>query len=327
MTSGELRGPPRGYRTEIIRGMTRNARRRPRRGFRRSIRRGLPRECWPTRNAGSSRFNVFRLSQWPCRLGLLVIAAWLGAGGSAAAIGQPERALRNAMHAYRAGDYQTAAGAFADAAELRPGNAKLLYNAGAAAYRQGDLSGARRLLQASINSGATDQLAAAGHLALGHTWMAEAEQLAETGPAAALPALERAIENYQRTLRVADGHEAAAYHLERARAWLDELRRLQQQQQNQQQSQGEQAQQPEQDGEQEQPAQQQQQQDQEQQPRQPDPGGADQSEAAQAPAAAAEGRQPEQDADDIARQIIAAEEAIAALLDRRRQLEPVARDW
>ena len=154
--------------------------------------------------------------------------------------------------------------------------------------------------------------------------MAEAEQLAEAGPGAALPALEGAIESYERTLRMAAGHEAAAYHLEQARAWLAEL----QQQQNQQQSQGDQGQQPEQEGDQEQREQQQQQADQEQQPQQPDPGGADQSEAAPAPAATADGGPPEQDADAIAGQIIDAEEAIAALLDRRRrQLEPVARDW
>ena len=288
----------------------------------------LPRPRRPTHDARSSKpsslanagasslagFIVSAVTQWPCRLCLLAAAAWLGAAGSAAAIGQPERAIRNAMHAYRAGDYEAAAGAFADAADLRPGNARLLYNAGAAAYRHGDLSGARRLLQESINSGASDQLATAGHLALGHTWMAEAEQLAENGPATALPALEGAIESYERTLRMAAGHEAAAYHLEQARAWLAELQ--QQQQQQQQQSQGDQGQQPEQEG------------DQEQREQQPDPGGADQSEAAPAPAATADGGQPEQDADAIAGQIIAAEEAIAALLDRRsRQLEPVARDW
>ena len=311
MTGGVLRRPRRGCRSEIRRILTRRL---------------LTRRCWSTRNACASIFVVFRVTEWPRRLCLLAVAVWLGASGSAAAIGQPERAIRTAMQAYRAGDFEAAAGAFADAADLRPDNARLLYNAGAAAYRHGDLSGARHLLQESINSGASDQLATAGHLALGHTWMAEAEQLAETGPATALPALEGAIESYQRTLRMAPRHEAAAHHLEQARAWLAELQ--QQQQQNQQQSQGDQGQQPEQEGDQEQRDQQQQQADQEQQPQQPDPGGADQSEAAPAPAATADGGPPEQDADAIARQIIDAEEAIAALLDRRsRQLEPVARDW
>ena len=311
MTGGVLRRPRRGCRSEIRRSLTRRL---------------LTRRCWSTRNTCASIFVVFRVAEWPRRLCLLAVAVWLGASGSAAAIGQPERAVRNAMQAYRAGDFEAAAAAFAGAAELRPGNAGLLYNAGAAAYRHGDLSGARHLLQESINSGASDQLATAGHLGLGHTWMAEAEQLAEAGPGAALPALEGAIESYQRTLRMAPTHDAAAYHLEQARAWLAELQ--QQQQQHQQQSQGDQGQQPEQEGDQEQREQQQQQADQEQQPQQPDAGGADQSESAPAPAATAEGGPPEQDADAIARQIIAAEEAIAALLDRRRrQLEPVARDW
>ena len=312
--------------------MTGDVLRRPRRGCWSEIRRSLSRRlvtrrCWSTRNSCASICVVFRVTEWRRRLCLLAVVVWLGVSGSAAAIGQPERAIRNAMQAYRAGDFEAAAGAFAGAAELRPGNAGLLYNAGAAAYRHGDLRGARRLLQESINSGASDQLATAGHLALGHTWMAEAEQLAETGPATALPALEGAIESYQRTLRMAPRHDAAAYHLEQARAWLAELQQQQQQQQNQQQSQGDQGQQPEQEGDQGQ-RDQQQQADQEQQPQQPDAGGADQSEAAPAPEATAENGQPEQDADAIARQIIDAEEAIAALLDRRRrQLEPVARDW
>ena len=167
MTGGVLRRPRRGCRSEIRRSLTRRL---------------LTRRCWSTRNTCASIFVVFRVTEWPCRLCLLAVAAWLGAAGSAAAIGQPERAIRNAMQSYRAGDFEAAAGAFADAADLRPDNARLLYNAGAAAYRHGDLSGARHLLQESINSGASDQLATAGHLALGHTWMAEAEQLAEAGP-------------------------------------------------------------------------------------------------------------------------------------------------
>lgn len=264
----------------------------------------------------------------PRALCLLAVAGWLAVGGSgAAALGQPERAARTGMSAYHAGDFETAAGAFAAAAELRPGNAGLLYNAGAAAYRLGSFGAARRLWQAAINNAAEDRLAAAGHLAVGHSWMAEAEQLAQTDPAGAMAALESAIKSYERTLRLAGDHESAAYHLERARALLDELRRQMAQQEADSQDDGEQQQQPQGQA----PQQQQEQQDgseqgadQQQQASPQDQGQHDfgaQQETADAP-------RSDEEADAVARQIIAAEEALAAMMERRRQqMEPVARDW
>ena len=266
---------------------------------------------------------------------LLAVGVWLAAGGSGAtAVGQPERAARSGVAAYRAGDFETAAGAFANAAELRPGNARLLYNAGAAAYRLGSHGAARRLLQASINSAAEDQLAAAGHLAVGHSWMAEAEPLSQGDPAGAMAALESAIKSYERTLRLAGDHDAAAYHLEQARALLDELRRQmaqdgadsqedgeQQQQGPQQQSRGQQ--QDQQERSEREPDQQQQERQQQEAP----PQGQGQQEA-DMPQHTAEGPHSEEDADALARQIIAAEEALAAMMERRRQeMEPVTRDW
>ena len=246
-------------------------------------------------------------------------------GSGAAAIGQPERAARAGMAAYRGGDFETAAGAFTSAAELRPGNARLWYNAGAAAYRLGTYGVARRLLQASINGAADDRLAAAGHLAVGHSWMAEAEQLAQTDPAAALAALEAAIKSYERTLRLNGDGDEAGYHLERARAMLDELRRQAAQDSTGSQDSGEQRQQQE-----EQQEQQQSRQQQEQQQQQAPPQDAGQQDAGMQEETAAEPRSDEsdQEADAVARQIIAAEEALAAMMERRRQeMEPVARDW
>ena len=258
---------------------------------------------------------------------LLAVAVWLaGGGGGAAAVGQPERAARTGMAAYRGGDFETAAGAFAAAAELRTGNAGLWYNAGAAAYRLGSYGAARRLLQSAINSAADDRLAAAGHLAIGHSWMAEAEQLAQADPAAEMAALEAAIKSYERTLRLAADHDAAAYHLEQARTLLDDLRRQREQQATDSQDGGEQPQ-----GQQQEQQQQQERQDgpeqgsdQQQQPPPRDQGQQDagvRQETAEAP-------RSEEDADAVARQIIAAEEALAAMMERRRlQMEPVARDW
>jgi hypothetical protein len=266
----------------------------------------------------------------------------LAGGSGVAALGQPERAARAGMSAYRSGDFETATGAFANAAELRPGHAKLLYNAGAAAYRLGSHGAARRLLQAAINSAAGDQLAVAGHLAVGHSWMAEAEQGAGTDPAAAMSALEAAIKSYERTLRLDHDHQQAAYHLEQARTMLDQLR----QQMEQQQGDGQDS--PDDGGEQ----QQQQPQQQDQQESQQQDGGADEEAAQQKQEEQGQEQQQQappqdqgqqdadlrqetadepssdQEADSLARQIIAAEEELAAVLERQRQqLEPVAQDW
>ena len=272
---------------------------------------------------------------------MLAVAAWLAVGGGgAAAIGQPERAARAGMTAYRGGDFETAAGAFTSAAELRPGNAGLLYNAGAAAYRLGSYGVARRLLQASINGDGNGRLAAAGHLAVGHAWMGEAEQLAQADPAAAQAALEAAIKSYERTLRLNGDRDEAGYHLERARAMLDEMRRQmaqdstdsqdggeQEEQQGQQQSRQQQEQREAESGQDPDQQQQQQQQEQQQQQQQAPPQDSGQQDAGRQEETAGEPRSDEE-ADAVARQIIAAEEALAAAMERRRQeMEPVARDW
>ena len=259
-------------------------------------------------------------------------------GGGAVALGQPERAARAGMTAYRSGDFEAAAGAFANAAELRPGNAKLLYNAGAAAYRLGSYGAARRLLQAAIGGATGDQLAVAGHLAMGHSWMAEAEQLGQTDSAAAMPALEAAIKSYERTLRLDGDHEQAAYHLERARALLDELRRqMAQEPEDSQDGGAEQQQQPQQQDRQEPEQQdgssdtgtdpQQPEQGQQQQQQEPSQDGG-QQDAGMRQETADQPSSDREEADALARQIIAAEEELAALMERHRQeMEPVARDW
>ena len=274
----------------------------------------------------------------PSGCAVLAVVVWLVAGGgNAAAIGQPERAARAGMTAYRAGDFETSAGAFAAAAELRHGNARLWYNAGAAAYRLGSYGVARRLLQASINGGAEHRLAAAAHLAVGHSWMAEAEPLAGTDPAAAMTALESAIQSYERALRLDRADGEAAYHLERARILLDELRQQVAQEGSEPQDNGGQQQQqqspppPEQqNGESAQGAenqQSQQEEEEEQQQQQSAPQDEDQQDADMRQETA-EGPRSNEDAGALARQIIAAEEALAAMMERRRrEMEPVAQDW
>ena len=259
---------------------------------------------------------------------LLSVLCWLAAGAAtASAAGRPERAVRDGLAAYRAGDYAAAVDAFGTAAQMRPGVPELLYDAGVSAYQLGDYNGARAMLRPAISGATRPELAAAGHLALGNIGLREAQQLLQQAPAAAIPALEEGIASFERALRVDPDYAAAAHNLELARVLLDELR---QQQQQQQQS-------PQEDsGGQDQ--QQQHEQQEGQQPRSaprddegPTPTASGSQEEQPAPHGSEDERMdatPRQDADLLARQIIAAEEANAELRRQRQlQLLPVQRDW
>ena len=271
-------------------------------------------------------------SKTSTRIGLLLsVLCWLGAGAATvSAAGRPERAARDGLAAYGAGDYAAAVDAFGAAAQLRPRVPELLYDAGVSAYQLGDYATARAMLQPAISGASRAELAAAGHLALGNIGMREAQQLLQQNPAAAIPALESGIASFERALRVDPDYTAAAHNLELARVLLDELRQQQQQQQSPQQD----------PGGQDQPQQSEQQEGQpppsapqdDEGPAPPESGSEQQQ---QQPAPAPDGGQeepmestPQQDADQLARQIIAAEEANAELR-RRRQLHllPVQRDW
>ena len=256
---------------------------------------------------------------------LFSVLCWLGAGAVAAgAAGRPERAVRDGLAAYRAGDFAAALDAFGNAAQLRPRVPELLYDTGVSAYRLGDYDTARAMLRPAIVGATTPELAAAGHLALGNIGMREAQQLLQQDPTAAIPALESGIASFERALRVDPDYAAAAHNLELARVLLDELRQQQQQQQQQQspqQDSGDQDQQPQheqQEGQQPESAPRD-----DEGPTPPAPGIPEEQ-----PAPAPPGGENERMDDLLARQIIAAEEANAELRRRRQlQLLPVQRDW
>ena len=252
---------------------------------------------------------------------LLSVLCWLGAGAVAAgAAGRPERAARDGLAAYRAGDFAAALEAFGTAAQLRPRVPELLYDTGVSAYRLGDYDTARAMLRPAIGGATTPELAAAGHLALGNIGMREAQRLLQQDPTAAIPALERGIASFERALRVDPDNTAAAHNLELARVLLDELRQQQQQQQSPRQDSGEQDQQEQHEQQQSQPPESDSRDDEG-----PTPPASGSAEEQPAPAPSSEDERVD---DLLARQIIAAEEANAELRRRRQlQLQPVQRDW
>ena len=268
-----------------------------------------------------------------CRRSGVLLAAlcwWVAGGGSLGAAGVGE-----GLAAYRDGDFAAAAEVYGAAAEERPDEPSLLYNAGISAYRQGDYAAAHSRLQQAVNHASRPELTAAGHLALGNTRLLEAEQLLQQDPGAApaaMRSLESGIASFERALQVTPDYAAAAHNLELARVRLDALRRQQpppQQQQSgseaggQEQEQQEQGAPGEQDGAPE------------------DSGAGDEASAPPAgapeepPEPPAEGASQdpaeapsEQDPELLARQIIAAEEAAAEQRrNRRSRQQPVARNW
>ena len=255
---------------------------------------------------------------------LLSVLCWLGTGAAvASAAGRPERAARDGLAAYRAGDFAAAVDAFGTAAQLRPRVPELLYDAGVSAYRLGDHDTARAKLHPAISGATRPELAAAGHLALGNIGMREAQQLLQQDPAAAIPALEEGIASFERALRVDPGYGAAAHNLELARVLLDELRQQQQQQQQQQSPQQDSGEQDQQQHEQQEGQQPQSDPRDDEGPTPPESGSQEQQ-----PAPASPDGEEERADDLLARQIIAAEEANAELRRRRQlQLLPVQRDW
>ena len=270
------------------------------------------------------------------RRGRLLAAAlcwWVVGGGTLAAAGVGE-----GLAAYRDGNFAAAADVYGAAAEERPEQPALLYNAGISAYRQGDYAAAHSRLQQAVNHASRPDMTAAGHLALGNTRLLEAEQLLQQDPGAApaaMRSLESGIASFERALQVSPDYAAAAHNLELARVRLDALR--QQQPPPQQQQSGGEA------GSEEQEQQQEQEQGaQEEQEGAPEDAGAG-DEAPAPPAGAPEEppeppaesasqdpaeAPPEQDPELLARQIIAAEEAAAEQRrNRESRQQPVARNW
>jgi hypothetical protein len=254
---------------------------------------------------------------------LIALAVACAAPAAARALGVPERAERDGRLAFAQGRYGDAAAAFGAAAEARPGVAELLYDSGISAYRGGDLEGAVGMLRQAVEQTGRQELAAAGHFALGNAGVRAVEQAmaaegaAPADPQAAIDGLAAAAQSYRRALDLRPDWEDAGHNLEATRLLLQQLQQQlpppqsgeSQQQQGQQGS-----------GQEQQGVGQDEQQQQEQ-------GTQDGASPQQAPQSA--GREDEKlEPDQLARAIIAAEEERE---ERRRQeqlrTEPVERDW
>jgi len=157
--------------------------------------------------------------------GLLLLGLMLPATASAS----PSSALRQ----YESGRYDAALREYQAALEKRPDDPRLQFNAGAAAYRDGNYEQAARHFGEALS--APDlQLQEQAYYNLGNTLYRAGEQAAS--PPQAQEAWKQAIQQYERALKLNPNHADAQFNREFVQQRLEELQQQQQQQKNQDQS-------------------------------------------------------------------------------------------
>lgn len=223
--------------------------------------------------------------QWPLGAGLLLLAieplvnerrrrrrvpalpggarTAAAAAGLAALLVAPVASAspQSAERAYGRGDFPAAEEQYAQAAKAAPGDARLSFNLGAAAYRNGDFDGAAKAFESTLR---TDDLALQqrAYYDLGDASFRLGERtLAKKDVEATIGHWKRSIDDYEGSLRLKPDDADARFNLELVKRRLAELEKKQQEQKQQQQQQG-------QGQQQDQRQQQQQSQGQQQQPQQ-----------------------------------------------------------
>jgi tetratricopeptide (TPR) repeat protein len=190
---------------------------------------------------------------------------------AAGAVTAPEL-LRQAREAFAAQRYAEALDLYDQLRRLHPQQARIPYNMGVAAYRQGDLARAAELFDQARMLAGDPALRAKSAYNLGTTaYRKSLEQPQDPARAAsqlgdATGDLEQALEHFREAIDADPGDLDAKANGELAYRWLEQLRQMQEQMQQQQQQQ----QQGQDQERQEQPQQGQQRQDQEQQEQQQD---------------------------------------------------------
>jgi len=148
-----------------------------------------------------------------------------------AAEASPNSALRH----YRKADYPAAQAEFERLAQEKPTDPRLKFNAGAAAFRAGNLKSASQHFQDALAS--TDlKLQSDTFYNLGNTLFHLGEQAGE--PNERQKSWENSLRSFEAAVKLAPQHTNAQHNLDYVRQRLDELKQQQQQQKQQQKSQG-----------------------------------------------------------------------------------------
>ena len=165
--------------------------------------------------------------------GCLVLSVLVAGIGSPAAMGASRKAARQVsagIRAHRAGRYDDAEKAFADAGKLSPEDARITFNRACALAAKGEAEQARALFQSTLLDRDVE-LRAATHYNLGGLAAQEAKSLfgehpEEADATARTEGLERmaaAVRHYRDCLRVQPTHTTARHNLELLRLWIKQM--------------------------------------------------------------------------------------------------------
>lgn len=134
----------------------------------------------------------------------------------------------------RDGKYDQALASYGEVNPTTADRAELDYNRAVAHYRSGDIDSARSAFEQASTS-TTAPLAAAARYNLGNCFYTDATHIVEQDPAAAIDALQQAIDHYRGALASDPNLVDARANIELASEWIKRLQQQEKQQQQQQQ--------------------------------------------------------------------------------------------
>ncbi len=143
----------------------------------------------------------------------------------------------SALKKYEAGKYESSRREYEELLDARPADARLRFNAGAAAFQAQNYDKALKHFSASLDP-RNVPLQQRAYYNLGNTQYRQGEDEAE--PPKKLSHWEEAVQSYESALKLNPQDADAGYNLELVRKKLEELKKQQQQQQQQQQPQDDQ---------------------------------------------------------------------------------------
>jgi len=130
--------------------------------------------------------------------------------------------------AYERGEFATAAEEYQKALEKSPGNPALLFNAGAADYKNGHFAGAAGAFEAVVGDDDLT-LQERAYYNLGNALYREGQGTEQSNPEQTIQQWEQSLTSYEGTLALNSEHEDAQYNHEFVKRRLEELKKQQEQ--------------------------------------------------------------------------------------------------
>lgn len=154
---------------------------------------------------------------------------------SSSLIPQVEASPQKAQESYEAADYAAAEKTYEEAVQEEPGNEKLLFNLGAAAYKNANYDKSHEALQSALKS---DDLPLQNDIYynLGNVLYRKGQQTEQAKPQETIEQWERALESYEAAMKLQKNDADARFNYEYVKKKLEQLEKQQQQKKENQQS-------------------------------------------------------------------------------------------